>query len=431
MEIIIVLLLMIVPISASSGENSLTLSGAIELAIAKSDMLKAGAQEKQAAVADAKATRSERFPTLTANLNAYYMNGIPQADLPFGLSLSLGQEENYQFDIRATLPLYTGGRIKHAVSLSDNIVEIKEHEYRLQELTSAYDCRTAYLNVLLTEALIQSVKASFRRVSVIRKDIENLYQNGIADSLDLLESELAVTKIETALDEQNTINLNALSLLSKIIGIETKELNLSEPIGLPSSPNSDIVLPVQSERPELSISRYRINAADEMIALKKSDYMPTLGSYVGYSGGRPNRDLINNEYNDQIMVGATLGWSLNLGNKTGRAVQSAKHHKISAELAYSELTENIRLQTEIALENLKLAYQRWINSNREYEIAKQKYRFAENKHHKGKMSVNRLLELEEELAGIEQINKISLINYYIKENDWLYITASDKIYGGL
>lgn len=89
------------------------------------------------------------------------------------------------------------------------------------------------------------------------------------------------------------------------------------------------------------------------------------------------------------------------------------------------------LQVKVGLANLKYAYRAFAISQEEYDISKRKFRLAKEKQKAGYMSVNRLLELEAELTATEQLYHASEINYYIKQNEYLYTLGSPGIYGGL
>ncbi len=126
-----------------------------------------------------------------------------------------------------------------------------------------------------------------------------------------------------------------------------------------------------------------------------------------------------------------LSWSFNLGNKTGKSTSAARQKVYSEQMARRELEESLLLQAHAALENVRHAYQAFVISEKELAIAREKYRLGRERQQAGRMTVNRLLELEQELTTSEQMHRVSMITYYLSENTLLYAVGSSRLFGGI
>jgi outer membrane protein TolC len=428
--LILFLALLNAPLTA---ETRLNLEDAITMAIEHSFEVKASDQSRQAAIAENLSARAERYPSLSADLTTYYLSETTEADLPFGQTLTFGTKDNYQIDLKLALPLFTGGRIGQAIRLSENMAAVKAGEHELSRLSAAFNCRRAYLALMLSHAVKAATDASLERVVIIRQDASNLHAAGLADSLDIFEAELAYQKTRSqAAEQEKSVNQTSIALAT-LLGVSlTDKIVPAEKIDPPFDLQSFPELKIEDiNRPELDISREGILAAKNKIRLQRTGYFPNLGAYLGYSGGRPNRDFISAEYNDFFVIGANLNWAFNLGRKTGHLVKSADFARASAEMNDHALKERLLLSAELARENLQHAYTNWEIVKRQYAIAREKFRLAKIKHEEGGLSINRLLELETELTAGAEMYEASLINYYIKETEWFYALGSEKIYGGL
>jgi len=230
----------------------------------------------------------------------------------------------------------------------------------------------------------------------------------------------------------NEMNLASIYLANLLGLTNDKDIVPSETLNDPILPSLSSPIKIsQIMRPERDISQSMITAADYIMKIKRANYFPDIGTFVGYTGGKPNRDLFTGLYNAQIVIGAGLEWSLNLGSRTEHNIQSAKSDKLSAEFEKQRLDDLLILQAETARENLIHSFNSWEMYNREFNITRQKYRLAKIRSQEGELSVNRLLEMEAELTAAEELSKVSNINYYLKYTDYIYAIGSDEINGGL
>lgn len=418
---------------SATAETKLSLSEAIALSLDHSYSVKSYRHDSIAAEYDYRAARSHRFPTLNLNATSFYIDEIQSAEFPFGQSLELGVKDNYQADVRLLMPLFTGGRISSRMKINQESILAKSFSLETEELETAFNCRKVYLTVMLSQAVASAAEASLNRIRIIRQDIEHLHFQGLADSIDILEAELAYQKAVLMRAEKEAAVRNATSALVQTLGMPGNEVVLpEETIPIPDDRYRKMTIPPDEiNRPELKVIDSKIRSADILARFNRADYFPGLNAFVGYSVGRPNRDFLDNEWNDYFTAGLTLDWKLNLGRKTIYRIRSTRESAFSARMSRKKLEESLTLTAEIALENLNLAYRTFITSEKEYKIAEQKYHLGKEKQKAGLLTVNRLLEMEAELTASEELFKASMINYYISESEYLYATGSRRIYGGL
>lgn len=408
----------------------ITLDEAQRLSAEHSYAIKAAHSDSLAAIADMRAAQASRLPTASLNAVSFYIDELQTLDLPFG-ALEAGSHDNYQADLRLNLPLYTGGRISSQVKIQKAQAWARGYGLTAKRFENAYITRRAYLSLLTAQALGKASVASLERVRLIRQDVQNLYSSGLADSSDILDAELAHEKAIRANDERAVSAANAGANLARLLGLPSDaEILLTDSIPLPGISAYGNQAPPEIERPEISAQEARVNAANSAISLTRAAYFPRLNGYGGYSVGKPNRNFLDNVWNDYWTAGLNLTWEFNLGGQSLRNVFSARQAAKSAQSALAEIKESLALQAGVALENLKLSYRSFEIASREFDIAGRQYRFGLEKQRAGGMSVNRLLELEADLTSLEQLYRVSLINFYISETEYLYAIGSPRIFGG-
>ena len=429
-----IVLITLIQISPVAAEPYLTIEEAIKMAQDHSFAVKVSDYQLKAARFDLNSVNAERYPTLSLNASGFYINKLQTVDaLP--VPMELGSHENYQADLNLSLPIYTGGKLGGMIKAAKAATKARSYEYEAQKMAVAFQSRRAWLNLSMRHRLVNSAKASLNRISIIKENITNLYQNGLADSVDILETELAYENVhEQLLQMENELH-NASTGLAILIGIYSKEI-----IELPPDvPNPEIsILHYQNLlvdtdsifRPELKKISSQIQSAQQQIRITKAAYLPSLTGFGGYSIGKPNRDMFNAEWNDFFSAGLALNWEFNFGGKTGNKISTAKQQLMSAQTNYLAFEEKLMLEAEISLENILSAYRLYQSSERKLNITGNKFRLAKEKQKAGGLSVNRLLEIEAEYLAAEQIYFVSQLKYFMDESYFLYATGSDKIYGG-
>ncbi len=421
------------PSSAAELQVSLTLSDAIRMAEDHSYGVKAGRFDSASAAFDYRAVRSQQYPTLSLSAVSFYYNKLQKLELPF-MSKEIGSKENYQSDFRLTQLLFTGGKISNQTRIQEAITESRTFNLKAMKLETAYLTRRAYLNLLMSISLVESAKASLNRVEIIRNDVDNLFRVGMADSVDILDAETARQNGLQILAEKETARKNASIILAQLTGLSSDlEIIPIESLTEPTSdqlPGGQPIAP-KINRPELNALDSRIRSANLLIGLNKAAYVPNLSGYVGYSVGMPNRDQFNQTWNDYFTAGLALSWEFNLGGKVNNGALSARNTLFSAQMARSKLEESLLMQRDITVENLKYSYQAYLIAKEQFNLSTNKFRLAKERQKMGRMTVNRILELEAELAATEQFYKASIINYYLSDTEYMYANGSEKIYGGL
>jgi outer membrane protein len=429
---ILLALFLIVGSSAIQAQLPLSLEETIRLSGEHSFNVAGAHSDSLAAIYDLGAARALRYPTLSLAATSFYNNKLQSIELPFQ-KLTIGIHNNYQADFRFTLPLWTGGRIGGQIDIQTALADVRGDNLEVARLTNAYNTRRAYLGLLAAEAMGKASDASYARVKLIGEDTQNRYINGIADSVDILEADLALQRAFQAQDERTTAIINARALLSRLVGLAPDAVIVSDSIPIPDIQVYQNQRPTREsiERPELRVQDNRIKAANFTVNLGKANYYPTLNGFGGYSVGKPNRDMFQNKWNDYWTAGLNLNWDFNIGNKTGKNISSARQAANSVKSLKADLEDALYLQANTTYDNQLLAWRSYGFSLKQYEIAQKEYALGKQRQQAGNLSLYRLLELEADLTSSEQLFRASIINYYIAETEYLYAIGSPRIYGGL
>ncbi len=414
------------------SQNAISLEDAIRISGDYSANIKAARSDSLSGIYDLGAARALRYPSASLGATSYYISSLQSISLPF-TSLTVGTHNKYQADFRLSLPLWTSGRISSQVDLQKAILEGRGANLQAARLNIAYNTRKAYLGLLAAQAVANSGTASLQRIQLIGEDTQHLYDNGVADSVDLLNSDLALQRGIRALDDQQTMVGNARALLARLLGRPAESIAIID-----SLPDPDIEIyrgqrPQRDsiDRPEIRAQESRIWAANYSANISRANYLPTLSGFGGYSAGKPNRNPLGDKWNEYWTAGLNLNWDFNLGNRAGKMVSSARQAANSARSQRDDLKDALYLQASTAYDNLQLGFRSYEIARKEFNIAQRQYALGQQKQKAGNLSLYRLLELEADLTSSQQLFQASTINYYLSETEYLYAIGSPRIYGGL
>jgi outer membrane protein len=428
-----VILLLLIVTSVSTSARDLSLGDAYTLARQHAYSLKKAAAERQAAESALNAAKSERFPTLSAAAGARYISYVPtlNINIPPNLHLTreVGTKENYQTDLLLTMPILTGGKIGGAIDLAkatrDYYQALEQADIdQLYRLT-----RVEYLGLYRMDRALGAANAALKRTRVIAADVDSAFAGGVADSVDVLEAQLAVSNAEFGVKRAESDRRSSEIRLDVLLGLPADEsLNLTAE--LPSPEPAELPSTVASDKPELAAADMGVKMNQSAVKLSKANYFPTLSAFGGYSYGKPNLDRFNNTWNDYFTVGATLSWSFNLWGKTVHKSSQARWNLEASRQQRDNVAEQLDRGAKLAIEQVKLAYERYRNAQQQYTISSNNYRLAKMKHDEGALSTNHLLEIDANLTVAEASLAAAEAGYHIAMSNYYYAVGSPELREG-
>lgn len=419
--------------TAEGAERRMSLNDAIAVAGTHAFDVKAAYHDSLSAEHGLHAARGAWYPTLAVGGNVFGYR--PQDPLALGpIQLGAEWQEIYAGNLRLSYPLYTGGRRTNDIKRQRANVGAASSQLAAAKLANAYDCRQAYIGLLIAERTVGSAEASSRRIEVIKTDVENLFAVGMADSIDILETEISERGVERLLEQTRNQRKNASLSLARLLGLAEND-SIVPTEDIPEPDPKLVALPATTgdpgRRPELAVFDREIESARYQRAIVKSNVLPVLSGMGGYALVKPDMGDRETNWQDLWFLGLTLGWDLNLGGKEFSESKQALETVRSLEMKRKDLEDSLALQARIAWNNIEEAYVVYGITREELNIARRRFALAEDKQKAGQMTVNRLLELESDLTETEQQFEAARLKYFAAATDYFYAVGSDAIWGGL
>jgi outer membrane protein TolC len=220
------------------------------------------------------------------------------------------------------------------------------------------DFALAYFDLLEAEKLVLVARKEVESVSSHLRDAQTLYENGIITKNDLLQAEVRLSDArQKLLNAGNLRAINASRLNTILSQPLSNDIQVTDIQGSPS------VLLVDREkawdtalelRPEMRIVDETMKSLDLEEKARKAEFYPRFFAGASYDYTE-NRYMLH-QGNTSLVFGMTV--NLFSGGSTKAEVVKTRHQKVQLEEQRSRLGDEIRLEVEKNILDLKNAQER-------------------------------------------------------------------------
>jgi len=293
-------------------------------------------------------------------------------------------EQNYQ--IGASQPLYEGGRIRNEIKKSELEKEVAELSLQKDKADLKLWLIGKYLDLFnlykKRDVYTQNIDEAKKRV----QDIENMKDQGIVTTNDVLRSKLLLTNYDLTHKEIENDIILVSQQLDIVLGMDETTILQPDSTFLTSymelQAENDYVNQAYLQHPDLKITRTNISLAQNALQIVKAYYLPTLSLEAGTALTRPIPYLVPVEDFNFYTWGISLNLSYNIS-----ALFDIKHNsnaakqQIQLQGLYQEQQKQT-IRTEIKAAFLKhLEAEDRINALQEsLDQSKENYRIEKNKY---------------------------------------------------
>ena len=223
----------------------------------------------------------------------------------------------FQANVSATVPIYSGGAVKNAVRAAKSRVEAGQADLRGTESSVFSQVVGAYMDVIANEAVVGLNRNNVQVLEVNLQATSDRFEIGDLTRTDVAQSQarLATARGEARNAEANLIE--ARERYIRLVGKVPGALEAPPPLpGLPDTPEQAVTIALENN-PDLEAARERRRAAAYDVNAAGANRLPKLelfgsGAYSDYlgslgSGGAiPGLNLAQTDTTAQVGVRATL-----------------------------------------------------------------------------------------------------------------------------
>jgi outer membrane protein len=400
--------------------KTLTLKDAIDLSIKNSKQLKVNKAKVDEAIANVKEANDRRLPDVSVTAAALYLPIKPDITLPKSSSSSSSGgssvptiDQAYYALANASLPLYTGGKLKYGIESANYLEKAAELDAFSNRGDVIFNTINAYANLYKAKLTVMLIEQDLNESQSRVKDFSNLEKNGLAAKNDLLKVELQSSNIELLLADAQTnwnlacVNMNIMLGLPEQTQLAPDSTDLLETTDVKTF--DDYEQAALQNRNDVKALAYRKKAADLGIKVAKSDYYPNIAITGGYVAlDVPKFISVVNA----VDIGIGVNYSLSSLWKTKTKIQQAEAQTEELQADEDMLDDNIRLKVNQDYQNYLLSQKKISVYQVAIDQAMENYRITKNKHDNDLATTTDLLDAD--VASLQ-----AQLNYYNAKVDAL------------
>jgi len=351
--------------STARAQQSVKLDMASVATLARSNNWSAKQAHQDAATADAFARQiaSARWGQVDFQSQYLRLNGpieikspIPSNLVPVlglkDLTTPLGPQDNLHVNLQAGYPLFTGGKIHHAIKEARDASHASAQAANDTDDDVVLTAERNYLSVLLAREVVNLNEIALRSYNEHLGHAQTSFQLGTAARYDVIRAEAAVAEQEKRLTEaKNQLDLAEAALRTSLAledsiatEIQGQLYEITEPVDLSGAINVAV-----HASPLLQALRDKIDANRSGVRVQQGDYVPQVTAIAG-------RELVTSKLTQTDptwFAGARATLELWDGGERRARVSQARSQLQSSEFEYHHAEEQIRLAVRSAYLDLQ------------------------------------------------------------------------------
>lgn len=381
------LVIMIFPMLFFSQEiRRMTADEIALLAVQNHQQLKISSRNIDVAKQNTNIVKLQKLPVITASASQFYLGDGLAIDKDFSNSSRIPLPHyGSSYAVQATQLIFKGGLVNKSVELAGLREQLSELDLEKNKQDVKFLAISGYLDIykILNQ---QKVFQSNRILAEERlKNIRKFYHQGMVTRNEVIRGELVIKNLDQgilALSNNRKIlnyNLNiALGLPAdtEIIPVEDLE-HKEEGIGMDYYLNL-----AHDSHPQLRSAKTNVAVADKNIEIIKTDKMPALAGFGGYTLQRPvtTRNPVVDMYSGGWQTGISLSYNIDNLYKTKERVRLGELQKSQANDAVILAGQNVDMAVNAAYTKYQEAIQQAVILNDARELAEENYKITEAKY---------------------------------------------------
>jgi outer membrane protein len=366
--------------------KEMTANEVAELAVQNHQQLKVSAQNIDIAKQNTSITKLQKLPTITASTSQFYLGNVIAIDKDFSNSTTIPMPHyGSSYAVQATQLIFKGGLVNKSIELAGLREQLSKLDLEKNKQDVKFLVISNYLDVykILNQ---QEVFQNNKKLAQERlKNIQKFYQQGMVTRNEVIRGELAIKNLDqgilTLINNKKILNYN----LSIALGLPTD----TEIIPVENLDNKDAGIGMEyylnlahDSNPLMKSAKTNIDVADKNIEIIKTDKMPTVAGFGGYTLQRPitTRNPVLDMYSSGWQTGVSLSYNIDNLYKTKERVKFGELQKNQANDAMTLTQQNIDMAVNAAYIKYQESIQQADILNDAKKLAEENYKITEAKY---------------------------------------------------
>ncbi|MDN4012971.1 TolC family protein [Chryseobacterium gambrini] len=366
--------------------KQLTADEVAELAVQNHQQLKVSVQNINIARQNTEVVKLQKLPNITASTSQFYLGDAVAIDKDFSNSTNVPMPHyGSSYAVQATQLIFKGGLVNKSIEMAG----LREQLSKLDLEKNKQDVKLLVISNYLDIYKILNQEAVFQNNKKLAqerlKNIQKFYQQGMVTRNEVIRGELAIKNLDqgvlTLKNNKKILNYN----LSIALGLPTD----TEIVPVESLQNKESGIGIEyyvnlahDSNPLLKSAKTNIDVADKNIEIIKTDRMPTISGFGGYSLQRPitTRNPVLDMYSGGWQTGISLSYNIDNLFKTKEKAKLGELQKTQANDAMTLTQQNIDMAVNAAYTKYQESIQQAEILNDAKKLAEENYKITEAKY---------------------------------------------------
>ena len=343
--------------------------------------------------------------------------------------LKMGSDNTWNTGFTLSLPIIAPTLWK-AISISNTQIEQNLEAARSSRLELVNQVNQAYYALMLAISSKDVIQQNYDIAKYNAEVYRKMYEQGTASEYDVLRSEVQVKNVEPSLLDADIAVKQCQLQLNVLMGIDDA-LNLYPSIKMEDMQKDmyGYLLEQKSIADNSSLRSLELSQklAKQNVALKKLDWLPTLGgsfniNWLSLSNGPMFKDV---DFSPYSTVGVSLSLPIFSGGTKWYALKQAQVQANELELQKENLINSLNMQVDLALDNINKQVKQ-IDSSKEGVVqAKKAHEIMQKSFQIGAASYLELRDAELADTSAQLAYYQSIYNYLISTSQLDLLLGKD------
>jgi len=358
-----------------------------------------------------------RYKEAKSTLYPHIEGEITWAHNPEYPDIAAATTRDYSLDTGVTVNqvLWAFGRVSSAIRLADKYIAISGFNKDIAKQEIVYNTKLSYYSVLLAERTRSIVQSSYENARKNKGLLGKRASSGRSSKRDNIKMAADIASRVPRVNDAQAAFDSAMRTVKIILGVDAAvSVRLTDDFATDyrTFEGGDIKESLHENEPTLQALRKQIEADEDMIKLKRANFLPTISAFAtwNYRGMGDTYEVRGDNLDHYAVAGVKVSVPIWLGGETGAQLSQAKIDKENDILRLYKTTKEFALE----LDNAISEYHAYINTleanTKAVELAKESFKMTQDLFESGQVSLADLNDAELQLTSQRLSMVLTLYN---------------------
>lgn len=392
------------------GTVNVSLQDVIGMALDASEDLQLQENAVKRELSNQKVERGELFPAISGSIG--WSNNFEYPDIT---ATSMTRDYHVDTGITISQNLFTFGRISHAISAAQKVVESSQYNNEGTKQEIIYNAKIGFYSAHLAKRTLEIAEESYANALSNKQILEDRAENGRVSKYDNIKISSDIAGRKPTVNNARADYVSAMETLKTLIGIESnQDVALTGALNeiYPEFQRETLALQLYHNQPAIKALASNIEEKEELIKSKKAYLYPSISGFVtwNHKGDSNDANMGSDSMDDYGVAGIKVSVPIWYGGISREKLKQAKIDKHDAELYFQQGKETYLLMLDKTLTEYR-EYKKTLDANNEaVRLAQESFAYSQEIFSSGQISVTDLNDAELQLTSAKINREVTLFN---------------------